>query len=77
MHAEQDLLKVLDMQLSVNFLNMPNVWLLRMNLIVILCNCRGLEHTQAGYMVGAATTFKYSFDFHEDDVYMSSADCGW
>lgn len=39
--------------------------------------CRGLEHTQAGYMIGAATTFKYSFDYHEGDIYWCTADCGW
>ena len=39
--------------------------------------CRGLEHTQAGYMIGAATTFKYSFDYHDDDIYWCTADCGW
>ena len=38
---------------------------------------RGLEHTQAGYMVGAATTFKYFFDYHEGDTYWCTADCGW
>lgn len=39
--------------------------------------CRGLEHTQAGYMIGAATTFKYAFDYHDDDIYWCTADCGW
>lgn len=36
-----------------------------------------MEHTVAGYMVGAATTFKYVFDHHEGDVYWCTADCGW
>ncbi|CAJ1014660.1 Acetyl-coenzyme A synthetase N-terminus/AMP-binding enzyme, putative, partial [Leishmania lindenbergi] len=30
---------------------------------------KAIEHTTAGYMVYAATTFKYSFDYHMDDVY--------
>ena len=28
-------------------------------------------------MVGAATTFKYVFDYKDEDVYWCTADCGW
>jgi len=28
-------------------------------------------------MVGAATTFKYVFDYRPDDIYWCTADCGW
>lgn len=38
---------------------------------------KGVEHTTGGYMVGAATTFKYVFDYRPDDVYWCTADCGW
>lgn len=38
---------------------------------------KGVQHTQAGYMLYAATTFKYSFDFHENDIYWCTADIGW
>ncbi len=38
---------------------------------------KGVQHTQGGYMVGAATTFKYVFDYQEKDVYWCTADCGW
>ena len=38
---------------------------------------KGVLHTQAGYMLYAATTFKYVFDYHEDDVYWCTADIGW
>ncbi|ORC89219.1 acetyl-CoA synthetase [Trypanosoma theileri] len=38
---------------------------------------KAVVHTTAGYMVFAATTFKYSFDYHEDDVYFCTADIGW
>ena len=38
---------------------------------------KGVLHTQAGYMLYTATTFKYSFDYHEDDVYWCTADVGW
>jgi len=38
---------------------------------------KGLVHTTGGYMVYAATTFKYIFDYHEDDIYFCTADCGW
>ena len=34
-------------------------------------------HTTAGYMVWAATTFKYTFDYHAGDVFFCTADCGW
>jgi len=26
-------------------------------------------HTTGGYMVYTATTFKYAFDYHDDDIY--------
>jgi acetyl-CoA synthetase len=34
-------------------------------------------HTTAGYMCGAAATFKYVFDYRPEDVYWCTADCGW
>lgn len=38
---------------------------------------KGVLHTTAGYMLYTATTFKYSFDYHDDDVYWCTADIGW
>ncbi|KAL0485523.1 acetyl-coenzyme A synthetase [Acrasis kona] len=38
---------------------------------------KGLVHTTGGYMVTAATTFKYVFDYHDQDIYFCTADCGW
>jgi acetyl-CoA synthetase len=38
---------------------------------------KAVVHTTAGYMVWAATTFKYTFDYHEDDIYWCTADIGW
>eukprot|EP01147_Barroeca_monosierra_P005429 gene5429-8894_t len=38
---------------------------------------KGVVHTHGGYMVWAATTHKYSFDYHPDDVYWCTADIGW
>lgn len=38
---------------------------------------KGLLHTTGGYMVYAATTHKYVFDYHLDDVYFCTADIGW
>lgn len=32
---------------------------------------KGVQHTTGGYMIGTATTFKYIFDYREDDVYWS------
>ena len=38
---------------------------------------KGVLHTTAGYMVYTATTHKYIFDYHEDDIYFCAADIGW
>ena len=38
---------------------------------------KGVLHTTAGYMVYTATTHKYIFDYHENDVYFCAADIGW
>jgi acetyl-CoA synthetase len=34
-------------------------------------------HTTGGYLVGTASTHKYVFDLHEDDVFWCTADVGW
>ncbi|HVR97648.1 MAG TPA: acetate--CoA ligase [Thermoanaerobaculia bacterium] len=38
---------------------------------------KGVLHTTGGYMVYAAMTHKYVFDYHPDDIYMCAADAGW
>ncbi|KAG8446241.1 hypothetical protein GDO86_013910 [Hymenochirus boettgeri] len=38
---------------------------------------KGVVHTVGGYMIYTATTFKYVFDYHHDDVYWCTADIGW
>lgn len=38
---------------------------------------KGVVHTTGGYMVYAATTLKYTFDLHSDDIYWCTADIGW
>jgi acetyl-CoA synthetase len=38
---------------------------------------KGVLHTTGGYMVYAATTFKYLFDYHEEDIFWCTADIGW
>ncbi|KAJ8668714.1 hypothetical protein QAD02_010377 [Eretmocerus hayati] len=38
---------------------------------------KGVLHTTAGYLIYAATTFKYVFDYHPGDVYWCTADIGW
>jgi acetyl-CoA synthetase len=38
---------------------------------------KGVLHTTGGYIVYAATTFKYIFDYHPGDVYWCTADVGW
>ncbi|KAM9839970.1 acetyl-coenzyme A synthetase 2-like, mitochondrial [Aulostomus maculatus] len=38
---------------------------------------KGLVHTQAGYLLYAALTHKYVFDYHDGDVFGCVADIGW
>jgi acetyl-CoA synthetase len=38
---------------------------------------KGVLHTTGGYMVQAASTHKYIFDYHEEDIYWCTADIGW
>ncbi|CAH0545894.1 unnamed protein product [Brassicogethes aeneus] len=38
---------------------------------------KGVLHTTGGYLLYAATTFKYVFDYHPNDVYWCTADIGW
>lgn len=38
---------------------------------------KGVLHTTAGYMVYAAATHKYVFDYHDGEVYWCTADVGW
>jgi len=38
---------------------------------------KGVVHTTGGFMVYTNITFKYVFDYHEDEVYWCTADAGW
>ncbi|HEU4720084.1 MAG TPA: acetate--CoA ligase [Gemmatimonadaceae bacterium] len=38
---------------------------------------KGIVHTTAGYLVGAATSARIVFDLKEDDVFWCTADVGW
>lgn len=38
---------------------------------------KGVLHTVGGYLLYAATTFKYVFDYKPGDVYWCTADIGW
>ncbi|TDS83071.1 MULTISPECIES: acetate--CoA ligase [Rahnella] len=38
---------------------------------------KGVLHTTGGYLVYAALTFKYTFDYHDGDIYWCTADVGW
>jgi len=38
---------------------------------------KGVLHTSGGYLVYASYTHEMVFDYHEDDVYWCTADCGW
>ncbi|MGD0961595.1 MAG: acetate--CoA ligase [Methylomonas sp.] len=38
---------------------------------------KGVLHTTGGYLLFAAMTHKYIFDYHDGDVYWCTADIGW
>ncbi|TDJ31867.1 MAG: acetate--CoA ligase [Gammaproteobacteria bacterium] len=38
---------------------------------------KGVLHTTGGYLVYAAITHKYVFDYHEGDIFWCTADVGW
>ncbi|NNL99706.1 MAG: acetate--CoA ligase, partial [Gammaproteobacteria bacterium] len=38
---------------------------------------KGVLHTSGGYLLYAAMTHRYVFDYHEGDVYWCTADVGW
>jgi len=38
---------------------------------------KGVLHTTAGYLLHVALTHKYTFDYHDGDVYWCTADIGW
>ncbi len=38
---------------------------------------KGVLHTQAGYLLYCLQTFKWTFDYREEDVFWCTADIGW
>jgi acetyl-CoA synthetase len=38
---------------------------------------KGVLHTTAGYLLYTNLTFKYIFDYHEEDIHFCTADIGW
>lgn len=38
---------------------------------------KGILHTTGGYLVYVAMSFKYIFDYHEQDIFWCTADVGW
>ena len=38
---------------------------------------KGVQHGTAGYLLHAAMTHKYVFDYHDGDIYWCTADVGW
>jgi len=38
---------------------------------------KGVLHTTGGYLLYTTMTFKYIFDYREDDIYWCTADIGW
>ena len=38
---------------------------------------KGVQHNVGGYMVYTGITFKYIFDYHDNDIYWCTADIGW
>jgi acetyl-CoA synthetase len=38
---------------------------------------KGVQHSTGGYLLQAAITFKYVFDYHDGDIHWCTADVGW
>ncbi|MDE0270409.1 MAG: acetate--CoA ligase [Gammaproteobacteria bacterium] len=38
---------------------------------------KGVQHSTGGYLLQAAITFKYVFDYQDGDIYWCTADVGW
>ncbi|RME68187.1 MAG: acetate--CoA ligase [Nitrospirae bacterium] len=38
---------------------------------------KGVLHTTGGYLLYTTVTFKYIFDYHEEDIHFCTADIGW
>ncbi|MFZ5997819.1 MAG: acetate--CoA ligase [Nitrospirota bacterium] len=38
---------------------------------------KGVLHTTGGYLLYTNMTFKYAFDYHEEDIHFCTADIGW
>ena len=38
---------------------------------------KGVLHTTGGYLLQAAMTHRYVFDYHDGDIYWCTADVGW
>ena len=38
---------------------------------------KGVVHTTGGFLLYSSMTFKYAFDYREDDIYWCTADVGW
>lgn len=38
---------------------------------------KGVQHSSAGYLLHAAMSHKYVFDYQDDDIYWCTADVGW
>ena len=38
---------------------------------------KGVLHTTAGYLLYTHLTFKWIFDYHEEDLHFCTADIGW
>jgi len=38
---------------------------------------KGVQHSSGGYLLYAAMTHQYTFDYHDGDIYWCTADVGW
>lgn len=38
---------------------------------------KGVQHSTAGYLLGALLTMRYTFDVHQPDVFFTAGDIGW
>lgn len=38
---------------------------------------KGVQHSTAGYLLGALLTMRYTFDTHQEDIFFTAGDVGW
>ena len=66
---------------SIAIFVLPKLWIRKTPFILYTSGStgkpKGVQHSTAGYLLHAAITHKYVFDYHDGDIYWCTADVGW